>query len=62
MSMLEVKDLEVYYGVIQAIKGISFHVERGGSHCTDRSKRSRKDHNIADHYGNAECTGRKHSV
>ena len=29
MSMLEVKDLEVYYGVIQAIKGISFHVEEG---------------------------------
>ena len=29
MAMLEVKDLEVYYGVIQAIKGISFHVEKG---------------------------------
>lgn len=29
MSMLEVKDLEVYYGVIQAIKGISFHVDEG---------------------------------
>lgn len=29
MSMLEVKDLEVYYGVIQAIKGISFQVEEG---------------------------------
>ena len=29
MAMLEVKDLEVYYGVIQAIKGISFHVEEG---------------------------------
>ena len=29
MSMLEVKDVEVYYGVIQAIKGISFHVEEG---------------------------------
>ncbi len=29
MSLLEVKDLEVYYGVIQALKGISFHVERG---------------------------------
>lgn len=29
MSMLEVKDLEVYYGVIQAIKGISFRVEQG---------------------------------
>ena len=29
MAMLEVKDLEVYYGVIQAIKGISFHVGQG---------------------------------
>lgn len=29
MAMLEVKDLEVYYGVIQAIKGVSFHVEQG---------------------------------
>jgi branched-chain amino acid transport system ATP-binding protein len=29
MSMLEVKDLKVYYGVIQAIKGVSFHVEEG---------------------------------
>ena len=28
MAMLEVKDLEVYYGVIQAIKGISFHVDK----------------------------------
>ena len=29
MSMLEIKDLEVFYGVIQAIKGVSFHVEEG---------------------------------
>lgn len=29
MAMLEVKDLSVYYGVIQALKGISFEVERG---------------------------------
>ena len=29
MAMLEVNDLEVYYGVIQAIKGISFHVDKG---------------------------------
>lgn len=29
MSMLEVKDLQVYYGMIQAIKGVSFHVEQG---------------------------------
>lgn len=29
MAMLEVKDLEVYYGVIQAIKGVSFEVNEG---------------------------------
>lgn len=29
MSMLEIKDLSVYYGVIRALKGISFHVEEG---------------------------------
>ena len=29
MAMLEIKDLQVYYGVIQAIKGISFTVNEG---------------------------------
>lgn len=29
MAMLEIKGLEVYYGVIQAIKGISFEVNEG---------------------------------
>ncbi len=29
MAMLEVKDLEVYYGMIQALKGISFSVNEG---------------------------------
>ena len=29
MAMLEVKDLSVYYGVIQAIRGISFEVNQG---------------------------------
>ena len=29
MAILEVKGLEVYYGVIQAIKGISFEVNQG---------------------------------
>ncbi len=28
-TVLEVKDLSVYYGVIQALKGISFHVDKG---------------------------------
>ena len=32
MAMLEVKDLEVYYGMIQAIKGISFEVNQRQLH------------------------------
>ena len=27
--MLEVKDLNVYYGAIHALKGVSFHLEKG---------------------------------
>ena len=29
MALLEVKGLEVYYGVIQALKGIDFEVNEG---------------------------------
>ncbi len=29
MAMLEIKDLEVYYGMIKAIKGVSFEVNEG---------------------------------
>ena len=29
MALLEIKDIHVYYGVIQALKGISFDVKRG---------------------------------
>ena len=29
MALLEVKDLQVYYGVIQALKGINFEVNEG---------------------------------
>ncbi len=29
MAMLEIKDLEVYYGMIQVIKGVSFEVNEG---------------------------------
>ena len=29
MALLEVKNLSAYYGVIQALKGISFHVDKG---------------------------------
>ncbi len=42
MSMLEVKDLHVYYGVIQALKGISFEVNPGRGYCFDRCQWCRK--------------------
>ena len=29
MAMLEIRDLQVYYGMIQAIKGISLDVNQG---------------------------------
>ena len=59
MAMLEVKDLEVYYGVIQALKGISFDVDQGDIvaligangagktttlHTITVKRKSRKDH------------------
>lgn len=62
MSMLEVKDLEVYYGVIQAIKGISFHVEEGEVIALIGANGAGKTTDIADHYRNAECKSRKYSV
>ena len=29
MAFLEIENLEVYYGLIRAVKGVSFHVEKG---------------------------------
>ena len=29
MAVLEIENLEVYYGLIRAVKGVSFHVEKG---------------------------------
>ena len=43
MAMLEIKDLEVYYGVIHAIKGVSFEGKRGGDHRSHRRLRRRKN-------------------
>ena len=51
MSMLSIKDLQVYYGAINAIKGISFDVEQG-----DRGKRRRKDHDTPHHH--RTCSGK----
>ena len=37
MAMLEVNDIKVYYGMIQAIKGVSFHVDEGVFRCRSLS-------------------------
>ena len=29
MALLEIKDLDVHYGGIHALKGVSMHVEKG---------------------------------
>ena len=43
MAMLQVTDLKVNYGVIQAIKGVSFEVNEGEV-IASSEQRSRKDH------------------
>lgn len=62
MAMLEVRDLEVYYGVIQALKGISFDVNQGGDRRSDRCQRCRKDDNTAHRDGSFERPFRTYHV
>ena len=50
MAMLEVKDLEVYYGVIQAIKGISFEVHPGEIVTLIGANGAGKDHDLTNHH------------
>ena len=50
MAMLEVKDLEVYYGMIQAIKGISFEVNQGEVIALIGANGVRKDNNTSYNY------------
>ena len=62
MAMLEVKDLQVYYGVIQALKGISFEVESGRCGSADRCQRSRKDDDASHDHGSAAVQGRQYHI
>ncbi len=56
MAMLEIKDLQVCYGVINAIKGVSFEVNERDNR-SDRRKRRGQDHYTA-HY-NRTCSRKK---
>ena len=62
MAMLEVKDLQVYYGVIQALKGISFEVEQGDDGSTDRCQWSRKDDDASHDHRSAAVQGRQYHI
>ena len=58
MAMLEVKDLQDYYGVIQALKGC----KSGRGYCADRCQWRRKDNHTSDTYRNSFSEVRKHCV
>ena len=50
MAMLEVKDLHVYYGVIQALKGISLEVNQGEVIALIGANGKAENHYTADTY------------
>ena len=54
MAMLEVKDINVYYGLIHALRDVSFEV--------NECKRRRQDHHAAHGHGSAAVEGRHGDV
>ncbi len=49
--MLKVENLQVYYGAIHALQGISFNLEKGEIVAIDWRKRRRKIHCTEYHLG-----------
>ena len=50
MALLEVRNLQVNYGPIQAVKGIDLDVEKGTLVALLGSQRRRKDHHTPGHH------------
>lgn len=59
--MLKVSDINVYYGAIHALKGISFHVERGRL-CPSSAQRRRQDDDDANDFRTAAVPHRLHHL
>ena len=56
MAMLEVKDINVYYGLIHALRDVSFEVN------AHRRERRGQDHHAAHGHGSAAEQGRHGDV
>ena len=46
--MLEVKNLSVHYGMIQAVRNVDFQVNEGGNRVSNWGKRCRKVNHLED--------------
>lgn len=59
--MLKIEDINVYYGNIQALKGISLSINEGEIVTLDRGKRSGEKHDAENHFRTVKTkTGENH--